>query len=312
MLGSFLTIVQNVAILFLMIGAGYACAKLRVITQRGAAQMTTVLLFISTPCLIITSLQETIGKGTVNMQAIAVAAGVAVLSNVIGIAVSVLIFRKQEDRRKKVLRFAVVYSNCGFMGVPLVQAVLGDQGVVYASVTIAVFNVFVWTHGFAMMSGDEKVSVKKILLNPGVLGLAVGLPLFACSVRLPRVIGTPISSFSALNTPLAMLVIGNYIARVNLRELFLDKDIYSVCFYRLVLVPALFLGTLWLLKPDPIVFLSAMILSSAPAAANTVLFAAQYGSDVKLASKAVAITTLLSIFTMPVFALLAQMLAKGT
>lgn len=313
MLGSFLTIVQNVAILFLMIGAGYACAKLRVITQRGASQMTSILLFICTPCLIITSLQQTIGKGTVNMQAIAVAAGVSVLLNVIAIGVSMLLFRKHEDRRKKVLQFAVAYSNCGFMGVPLVQAVLGDQGVVYASVTIAVFNVFVWTHGFTMMSsGDEKASVKKVFLNPGVLGLVVALPLFACSIHLPPVIDTPISSFSALNTPLAMLVIGNYIARVNLRELFMDKDIYAVCFYRLVLVPALFLAALWLIKPDPIVFQSAMILSCAPTAANTVLFAAQYGSDVKLASKAVAITTLLSIFTMPVFALLAQMLTKGT
>jgi len=79
-----------------------------------------------------------------------------------------------------------------------------------------------------------------------------------------------------------------------------------------VLVPAVFLGVLCLLKPAPMVFVSCMMLSSAPTAANTVLFAAQYGSDVKLASKAVAITTLLSIFTMPIFAVLAQMLAKGT
>jgi len=310
MLNSFRTVVENVAILFIMIGVGYACSKFRVITQRGASQITTVLLYIVSPCLIVFSLQDTIGS--VSMQAIAVAGGVAILAHVVAIAISTLLFRKSEERRKKVLRFALVYSNCGFMGLPLAQAVLGSQGVVYASVYMSVFNVFVWTHGFGMMSGGEKISFKKIVLNPGVIGLAVGLPLFACSIHLPGVIGTPLSNFSALNTPLAMLVIGGYIARVNFRELFLDKDVYWVSFYRLVLVPAVFLGVLCLLKPAPMVFVSCMMLSSAPTAANTVLFAAQYGSDVKLASKAVAITTLLSIFTMPIFAVLAQMLAKGT
>jgi predicted permease len=312
MLSSFLTVVEKVGVLFIMIAAGYICSKLRVITQRGAAQINTILLFIATPCLIVNSLQGTIGKGTVNMQAIAVAGGVTALIHIISIAISTLLFRKREDRRKKVLRFASVYSNCGFMGIPLVQAVLGDQGVVYASIYIAVYNVFVWTHGFIIMSGGEKVSVKKIIFNPGVIGLAVGLPFFACSAQIPDVIGYPISCFSNLNTPLAMLVIGGYIARIDFRELFLDKDVYWVSFFRLLMIPAVLLGALWILKPDPMVFMVCMMLSSAPTAANTALFAAQYGSDVKLASKTVAITTLFSILTMPVFAALAQVLAKGT
>lgn len=310
MLHSFFTVAEKVAVLFLMISVGFGCSKFRVITQRGAAQVTTILMYIVTPCLIVSSLQDTIG--TVSMQAIAVASGVAALSDIVAIAASTLLFRKHEDRRKKVLRFALVYSNCGFMGLPLVQAVLGNQGVVYASVYMSVFNVFVWTHGYAMMSGDGKISLKKIFLNPGVIGLAVGLPLFAFSVHLPDVIEAPLSGFSSLNTPLAMLVIGTYIAKVNLRELFLDKDVYWVSFYRLVLVPAVFLGILALLKPEPMVLMSCMMLASAPTAGNTVLFAAMYGSDVKLASKAVTITTLLSIFTMPFFAALAQLISGYT
>lgn len=310
MLHSFFTVAEKVAVLFLMISVGFGCSKFRVITQRGAAQITTILMYIVTPCLIVSSLQDTIG--TVSMQAIAVASGVAALSDIVAIAAGTLLFRKSEDRRKKVLRFASVYSNCGFMGLPLVQAVLGNQGVVYASVYMSVYNVFVWTHGYAMMSGDGKISLKKIFLNPGVIGLAVGLPLFAFSVDLPDVIEAPLSGFSSLNTPLAMLVIGTYIAKVNLRELFLDKDVYWVSFYRLVLVPAVFLGVLALLKPEPMVLMSCMMLASAPTAGNTVLFAAMYGSDVKLASKTVTITTLLSIFTMPVFAALAQLISGYT
>lgn len=310
MLHSFFTVAEKVAVLFLMISVGFGCSKFRVITQRGAAQITTILMYIVTPCLIVSSLQQTIG--TVSMQAIAVTSGVAALSDIVAIATGTLLFRKSEDRRKKVLRFALIYSNCGFMGLPLAQAVLGDQGVVYASVYMSVYNVFVWTHGYAMMSGNEKISLKKIFLNPGVIGLAVGLPLFAFSVHLPDVIEAPLSGFSSLNTPLAMLVIGTYIAKVNLRDLFLDKDVYWVSFYRLVLVPAVFLGVLWLLRPEPMVLMSCMMLASAPTAANTVLFAAMYGSDVKLASKTVTITTLFSIFTMPIFAALAQMISGYT
>lgn len=308
MLSSVLTVVEKVTILFIMIGTGYACAKLRAITKRGAAQMTTVLLYIVTPCVIVSSLQST--TGSVSMQTIAIAGALAVLAHVVGIAVSTLLFHNREERRKKVLQFSVVYSNCGFMGLPLVQAVLGNQGVVYASIYIAVFNVFVWTHGFAMMSGGQKASIKKIVFNPGIIGLLIGLPLFALSIHLPDVIASPINSFSALNTPLAMLVIGCHIAQVRFRELFSDKDVYLVSIFRLLVIPAIVLGIMLLLKPDPMVLKACVISSSAPAGATVVLFAAQYGSDAKLASKSVAITTLLSIFTMPIFAVLAQMLTK--
>lgn len=306
MLNSVLTVAEKVAVLFIMIGVGYACSKFRVITQRGAAQITTVLLYIVTPCVIISSLQHTV-KG-VNAQTLLAAGGLAVLAHVLGIAISLLLFRSREDRRKRVLRFATVYSNCGFMGLPVVQAVLGSEGVVYVSMYIAVFNLFSWTHGLSMMSGGNKASVKKLLLNPGVIGLVVGLPLFFCSVHLPDIVLSPLNSFSDLNTPLAMLVIGGHIAKVNFRELFSDKDVYKIVFYRLIFIPALFFGIMLLLKPDTMVLQACVIVCSAPTGATVALFAAQYGGDVKLASKAVAVTTLFSVVTMPVFAALAKMI----
>lgn len=306
MFSSLLTVAEKVAVLFIMIGVGYACSKFRIVTQRGASQITTVLLYIVTPCLIVSSLQGTIGS--VSMRDIAVAGGAAVLLQAAAIVISLLFFRDRDGQRKSVLQFSMIYSNCAFMGLPLVQAVLGKEGVVYASIYIAVFNVFVWTHGFAIMNKGEKVSIKKIVLNPGVIGLAVGLPLFAFSIHLPNVMNLPIDGFSSLNTPLAMLVIGGYIARVKFSEIFFDKDVYLATLCRLVLAPAVSLGVLWVLKPDPVVFMACMMLSSAPVAGNTVLFAAQYGSDVKLASKTVAITTLFSIVTMPAFAVLTRMI----
>lgn len=306
MLSSVLTVVERVCILFLMIAAGYACGKLGAVTKRGAQQITSILFYVVTPALIISSLQSMIGQ--VSLSNLLTAGGLAFLCMGLSIVVGMLFFRKSIYERKKVLRFAVSYSNCGFMGIPLVEAVLGASGVAYASMFLVVFNILVWTHGYASMSGTRTLKWKQIVTNPGLVGLAIGLPLFVFSVRLPDLFGSPISSFASLNTPLAMIVIGSYIARVNIKELFQDKQLYLLSAVRLLLIPLICFAVLLPFGVDKTVATCVLILSAAPTGANTVMFAAQFGGDAKLASKAVALTTLFSMFTMPAFILLAKLL----
>lgn len=306
MLTSVLTVVERVCILFLMISAGYACGKLGAITKRGAQQVTSILFYVVTPALIISSLQSMIGQ--VSLGNLLTAGGLAVLCMGLSIAVGMLFFRKSPNERKKVLHFAASYSNCGFMGLPLVEAVLGQAGVAYASMFIVVFNILVWTHGYISMSGARTLKWKNIVTNPGLIGLAVGLPLFAFSVKIPELLLSPVTSFASLNTPLAMIVIGSYIARVNLKELFQDRQLYGLSAVRLVLIPLLCFAVLLPFSVDKTVATCVLILSAAPTGANTVMFAAQFGGDAKLASKAVALTTLFSMVTMPVFILLAKLL----
>lgn len=303
MLNSFFTVMERVFTLFLMIGAGFACGRLGAVTSRGARQLTSILFYIVTPAMIIFSLQSMIGK--VSLINLLSAGGLGVLCMTVGILVSYGIFRKKVNERKKVLRFAAAYSNCGFMGLPLAQAVLGQAGAAYASMFIVIFNFFVWTHGYCSMSGSRKVNWGRVLINPGLVGLVVGLPLFALSFRLPDVLLVPLDAFSAMNTPLAMIVIGTYISRVNLKELFSDPDLYALSAFRLLLIPLVCFAVMLPLHADPVVATSALILSAAPSGANTVMFAAQFGGDAKLASKSVALTTLLSMLTMPLLIVLA-------
>ena len=190
---------------------------------------------------------------------------------------------------------------------PLVQGIVGEKGVVYGSFFIAVFNVICWTYGYRMMSGGAKVSLRTVLLNPGIIGLAVGLPLYFLGLQLPAVLAEPVGFFSDLNTPLAMLIIGSYIAKVDLHSFVSDMAVYQMAALRLIVAPALFLACLLLLRPEPVLLVTSVIQASAPVAANTVLFAVQYGGDSQLASKTVAVSTVLSILTIPLFTILAQL-----
>jgi Predicted permeases len=306
MFASALTVAERVLILFVMIAAGYVCGRSGAITRRGAQQINFILFYIVTPAVIISSLQSMVGQ--ISMMNLLIAGGLAVLCMLICIFVSMLFFRKSINERKKVLRFACAYSNCGFMGLPLVQAVAGNAGVAYASIFIVIYNIFVWTHGYSSMSGSRSLSWKKILLNPGLIGLVIGFPLFGLSVKLPDLLLVPVDSFASMNTPLAMIVIGCYIARVNLKELFNDWSLYLMAAVRLIFVPLVCFGLLFLVHPDKTIATSVLVLCAAPSGANTAMFAAQFGGDAKLASKSVAFTTLLSMVTMPAFILLAKLL----
>lgn len=302
MLNSFFTVIVRVLSLFLMIGAGYACGKLGAVTGRGARQITSVLFYIVTPAVIISSLQSMIGK--VSLANLLSAGGFSILCMAVSILISSFLFPKQIHERQKVLRFAAAYCNSGFMGLPLAQAVLGPAGAAYASMFIVVFNFFVWTHGFCSMSGTRKINWGKVFINPGLVGLVTGLPLFAFSVRLPEVLQIPVDAFAAVNTPLAMLVIGTYVSHVNLKEIFCDPDLYALSGFRLLLIPVACFLLMLPFHPNAVVAASMLILSASPSGANTVMFAAQFGGDTKLASKAVAFTTLLSVLTLPLLILL--------
>lgn len=309
MVNSVGTVVLKVAELFLMIGVGVVCARMGMLTRRGVSQLTSLLLYIVAPCLIVASLSGQ--HDDIESADLGLAFGLAIGAHLLAIGISQLLFSRQPDGVRRVLRFAAVYSNTGFMGLPLVQAVVGESGVVYASIFMAVFNVFVWTHGFGLMSGGKRWNVKKILLNPGVLALLIGLPLFFFCWELPELIAVPVDGFAALNTPLAMIVIGCSIARIRPRELFCGKTLFALCGVRLLFIPAVFLAAGALVCRDPVLLVTCVIQASAPVAANTVLFATQFGGDSRLAARLVAATTLFSVVTMPLFVVISQWLCGG-
>lgn len=299
-----LTIVSKVGVMLILIMVGYVITKKRILTDRGTGEINSLLLQIVTPCLIVNSFltsEDALSVGELLLSVFTSALAIA-----LAIVVSLFFFRKETEDRKKVLRFATAFSNAGFMGLPLVEGIVGSKGVMYGSFFIVVFNVFCWTYGFRMMSGGQKMSVKVLLLNPGIIGLVFGLPIYFLKLSLPPVITEPVGFLADLNTPLAMIIIGSYVAKVDLHSFVSDLQVYKVAALRLLVAPLLFLLCLLIIRPEPTLFVTSVIQASCPVAANAVLFAVQYKRDSPLASKIVAVSTVLSVITIPIMTVLAQ------
>lgn len=303
---AFLSVILEVAVILLLILVGYFTVKKGMFTKESLGSITSFLLYIVTPCLIVSSFLSA-ESGKLDGWTLLLAAVLPALSIVISIAVSYLFFRREPLGRRRVLRFSTVFCNVGFMGIPLVEGIVGSEGVLYGSFFIAVFNIFCWTYGYVMMGGG-KVRLKALLLNPGVIGIVIGLPLYLLDVPVPALIERPIELISALNTPLAMIVVGGYIAQVKLRAFVSDLAVYKMAVLRLVVAPLLYLALVWLLRPDETLLMSTVIQAATPVAANCVLFAVQYDSDAELASKSVAVSTALSVVTIPLLTVLVQAL----
>lgn len=267
--------------------------------------MTNLVLYIVSPCVIINSYQREFDKTML------LGLGITALATVVSMGLCAvfahLVIHDKDKRREKTLIFASVFSNAGYMSLPLQQALLGDDGVFYGATYVAMFNVVVWTYGIVEMSRDFKnISPKKIIFNPGVIGTAIGLVLFIFSIKLPTVIGTPISYLAALNTPVPMFVVGYQLANAKIR--ITGKNAILTIILRLLVLPFIMLGGLYMFGITGTLFVACVIAASAPCAAITSMFAERFDGDTGLASTMVSVTTLLSVLTMPVIIGIATML----
>ncbi|MBR1870995.1 MAG: AEC family transporter [Kiritimatiellae bacterium] len=302
MIESFLTVARQVGVLALLMGVGYVCKRKRVLDESAVKGIVDLLLYIVAPCLIVTAFQRPFARA--DAEAALVTAAMAFAIQFAGWGISLAIRDKANLATQGVLRFAVVFSNAGFMGLPLDQALLGTDGVFYGSIYIAVFNLTSWTLGLAIMCGDLScLEMKQLVRNPGLIGIALGLPLFLTSTTLPEPVHSAVASMGELNTPLAMIVIGYYLAQSRARRFTFAgcrMQVALAYFLRLAGVSIAVVPVLYVLcRRWPVPCVAMSIVTAAPVAAVTAMFAAKFGKDVESAASIVAGTTVVSIFTMP-------------
>ncbi|MBR1534900.1 MAG: AEC family transporter [Ruminococcus sp.] len=307
MLSSFFDVGQQVLVLFILIGVGALLTKLGFITDKGASTMTDVVLYAVTPCVIVNAFQREYRPEL--LGGLLTALLCAFLTMLGSVLLAELIYRKTEISRAVVLKFSLVFSNCGFMALPLQEAVLGKDGVFYGAAYIAVFNIFMWTYGLITMSRKTELkSALKAIVNPGVIGTIIGVLLFVFSVKLPTVLASPVSLLAALNTPVPMLVIGYHLMHADLKRVLKDKGAYFAMAMRLILIPLAVLSILYLLQVDSTVAVAVVIAVSSPVAAFTTMMAAKYGRDTELSAGIVSASALFSLITMPLIVGLAMYL----
>lgn len=302
-------VTSQVLILFIMIGAGYVAAKTRMINEQGIRQMTNVLLTIIMPSLIIQSFQTPFNTDL--LRGLLIAFFSAIGTHLIGALIAKAVFRNKPVKRRKILEYAVVFSNCGFMSIPLLYAILGSQGVLYGSMYITVFNVGQWTYGVHLMSGDKgAINLKPALINPGTVSILLAFPLFLLGITLPAIPTAVVTHLAAINSPLAMMLIGAQLSLIKLGSVFTDRDIMLASLMRLFLIPLIMMLILHLLpyEMDRILFLSCLIPAAAPTAAAVALFATRHDQDALLATRTIALSTLLSIISIPLLILITDLL----
>lgn len=301
------TAAQQVIILYIMVAVGFIMDRLNVFTEKTARASNDLLFYVVNPCVIVNSFLNTAfspesGKG------FALAMGLSFVAHMVGILFAKPFFNKKELDRSVIFKYACVYGNVGYMVLPLANSVLGPTGVFLCSGAVVSFNTLAFTHGISLMNKEKtsEFELKSLILNPGVISIIIGLPLFLTGVSLPEMITQPISHLANLNTPLAMVFFGTYISKTNLKTIFKIPEQYTIIAIRLIAVPLVMLGICKLLNLDSILTTACMLSASAPSANNTVMFSAKYGRDTSLASQVVSFNSFVSILTLPVMIALSQ------
>lgn len=302
------TIATQVLILYLIAGIGFVTDKVGLFKKADAKRLIDLLFNVILPIAVIHTFM-TMEYSKEHIKGILIAFVCAFATHLFGTGVALITFRKRSLKEQGIYHYAIILSNAAFLALPLAKSVIGNEGIFYCSVYVAVFNMVAFTLGIYEISGHEaKIDLKKLVLNPGSISVLIGLPLYFFQLDIPHFISYPMEIVGNCNSPLAMIVFGTFLANSNFKNMFAKKEIYFVSFLRLVLIPLCMLGIFYVCGVRGSLLVAMIISASAPTATNTAMYAAKYENNTALGSEIAAQSSVLSIITMPVVVALASVL----
>ena len=296
-----LTVFNQILTLMVIIIIGIILAKLSILDHETRRKMSSMLVYVVAPLYVIVSFQ--IDFTAEILKTMGIIAIFALIIIPLGLIAGKLLWRNQEKEKSQILNHASAFMNCGFMGYPLLYALFGSIGVLYASVFVMIFHLFLWTFGVMIFSEKPKKWYEP-LLKPGIISVVIGIILFVLKIELPYFLFNAFSMVGKMTPPIAMLIIGAFLSEVNIIHSLKDFPTYVVAFFRLIFAPAVSLVLLLLMgftPDDGIFFTCIVILSGMPTATNNVLFATNYDTNPKYSASVVAISTILSGITVPLW-----------
>jgi malate permease and related proteins len=293
------SIINQVTILFLIMIVGIYVRKKEMLNAEVNKKLSDFLISITLPCLILSSFnmdysQEMMEKARQIFM-------YSVIVHFVLIFVSSIFAYKFEEGSKKVLRFVTIFSNCGFMGYPVLEGLFGNTGVFYGAIFNIPVNLFMLSYGVMLYTGKRDMkTLKGALKHPGIIATVLGLILFSFSIRLPSPLFKTLISVGSMTTPLSMIIVGSMLAEIKVKEIFSGFIVYYASFIRLIIAPIITLIILKLLHADRLLLQIVVTIEAMPAAVISTVLAEKYGADSKLASKCVFISTIFSIITIPI------------
>ena len=294
----------QVVMLFLLMGTGIAAVKTGVLKPEGKQTLSNLLVYLVVPAMIVNSYRMEFSMEI--LHNLLAAFGMSLLALLIGTGITLALTARRKDSRTPIFRFACIFSNAAYMGFPLIQALFGSEGLLYASAFVTVYNILLWTAGYGIVS--KKVRAKEVLrtifTNPVLISVVAGLLIYLCQIPVPDIIKQPVSLVGNMNTPLSMFITGMIIAGSDVKGLVYNKNIWYIILVRQLVIPAVCFGVFSLFHVTGMAAQVVLLLEACPSAAITSVFAVQFGYDENLAAGAVVITTFFSILTLPVCAML--------
>lgn len=296
-------VAKQIGVFAVLMAIGYIATKKNVIDDSTSRGMANILTNIALPAFLISAFNMTFSKETLKgiVLTIIYSFGVHVLNAI----VVKFLYIKYPKGKNAVLRFGTIFGNAGFMGVPLIYELFGQEAAIYASVFMIPYHIFLWTYGEGILAKEREDSPIKILIKtPTLIAAFIGIILFIANIQLPYVLYKPFSTLGSLTSPLSMLIIGEKITKLKFKEIVGDKDVYYACFLKLILIPFITWMSLGLIKAPELLKNVVVFMQSLPVAILLVVLTQKHEGEIELASKFAVVSHILSVLTIPLISLL--------
>ncbi len=297
-------LLKQIIIMFALMAIGFIFFKKKMITVQGSSDMGKILLYLVIPVVIIQSfwIPKTPEKTTELFYSILL----SFIAMVISVVISYIFFGKEDG----ISTFSSAFSNAAFIGIPLVTATISEEAAFFIAMMIVLINALQWTIGVYMISKDKNaIHIKKIITNPIVISVVIGLILYFSGIPQPEIMTSLFSNIKGINTALAMIISGAYLAQSDLLEMLKKKNTYLVCLFRLLIIPLLILIILYILPIGTLdIKLTIVIASACPVGSNVAIFAQQYNKNYTEAVEQVCLSTILCLITLPLLVGFAAMI----
>lgn len=291
-------IIHQLIMLFGFILVGYVANKTKILDDISNQKISKFLINITIPATIINS---SIGQASENNSNVLIVFLVAVCFYILIPIMSRFISKllKQEPTFELML----TYSNLGFMGIPIVEAIYGKDIVFYVTIFMMIFNISIFSMGILTLSKNktEKNFSMKQFLNPGIISAIIAIIIYGFKIQIQNDISNIIANVGSITTPLAMIIIGSTLGEIQLQTAFSDMKMYIFVGLKLIGYPILIYVILRMLRMDEQIIGVVVILTSLPTAGNVSMVCSEYGGDMNMVTKGICISTLFSVITIPLW-----------
>lgn len=305
------SILTSLVQIFILILPGLFCVKKNIITVEQNAGLSSVVVNLTWPCLVIDAMQIPFDSQVMTDSAHITVVTVAIFAALAVVSYPLAKCLRVSKTKQYLIMFMLLFGNTGFIGLPVIKALYGADALFYAAIVEVINDVLLFTVGIMLIQLSAGAQLKmnpKQIISPGLIGVLIGLVLFLLNIQLPEVLAAPIAMVGDATTPLTMFAIGGQLAALHFKDIAGDWKVYGVILLRLLVIPLIALGIVRLFAGEFTLLEKVIVISFAmPAAAASAIFSQQYKGEEAFATKSVLMTTVCSIITIPIFAIIMEL-----